>query len=92
MGCLYLTACGSPNDIKAPNAANGNPMVGFYSVFLDSENRMHFYGSVDHEQKDGNLYYNSLFGGQWQYPQNVPVIAFQNDITSTAMGSVLYDA
>ena len=91
MACLFLTGCDTATDMNAPQAPNGNNMVAFYSVFLDSANRMHFYSSTDYRQSDSTIYYNSLYRGKWQYPRNIPVISFQTGICGTAMGSVLYD-
>jgi hypothetical protein len=78
-------------DLQVPNGGNGNPMVGFYSVFMDSQGKMNFYGSTDSINSDSNLYFNRREGNKWVYDQNVPVITFTTGITSTAMGSVLHD-
>ena len=101
--CLFLTlsSCGSQRgdhisahivDLQVPDGSNGNPMVGFYSVFMDSQGNMNFYGSTDSRNSDWNLYFNRRGGNKWIYEQNVPVITFAAGTTSTAMGSVLHDA
>ncbi len=103
LSIVYLTllSCGSRTgggasfnaiDLQVPNSSNGNPMVGFYSVFLDSQGNMNFYGSTDSRNSDPNLYFNRREGNKWIYDQNAPVITFAVGSTSTAMGSVLYDA
>ena len=78
-------------NIKAPLAKNGNPMVAFYSAFMDKNKTMHVFASTDFKLNDSSIYYNSLKNGKWKYSKNVPVINYPNGKNTTAMGSVLYD-